>query len=238
VAKNVVVRGLGPALASFGVPGTLLNPVLTLNDGAGRVVATNDNWDSAATPPSLFASLGAFALANGSADAALQISLAPGTYTATVADTAGRTGTALVEIYESDNNSTRLVNLSTRAFVDTGAGIGIAGIVVRGQQPGRYLIRGIGPALTAFGVGGALADPVLVLTTSLGVTVASNDNWSTNANAGDIANIAAGVGAFPLTANSRDAALLLTLPPGSYTALVSGAANTTGVALVEVYEVP
>lgn len=236
--KNVVVRGLGPALASFGVPGTLLNPVLTLNDGAGRVVATNDNWSTTATPPALFASLGAFALANGSADAALQTSLSAGSYTATVSDSANRTGTALVEIYEADSNSTRLVNLSTRAFVDLGSGIGIAGIVVRGQQPGRYLIRGVGPALTTFGVGGALADPVLVLTTSLGVTVASNDNWSTNTNAGELANAAAAVGAFPLPANSRDAALLVTLAPGSYTALVSGAANTTGVALVEVYEVP
>ena len=237
-AKNVVVRGLGPALASFGVAGTLLNPVLTLNDGAGRVVATNDNWSTTATPPALFAGLGAFALANGSADAALQTSLSAGSYTATVSDSANRTGTALVEIYAADANSTRLVNLSTRAFVDIGSGIGIAGIVVRGQQPGRYLVRGIGPALTAFGVGGALADPVLVLTTSLGVTVASNDNWSVNTNAGELANAAAAVGAFPLPANSRDAALLLTLPPGSYTALVSGAANTTGVALVEVYEVP
>jgi uncharacterized delta-60 repeat protein len=236
--KRVVVRGLGPALASFGLPGTLPDPVLTLRDDAGRVLATNNNWDATATPPALFASLGAFALINASADAALQISLLPGGYTATVADTASRPGTALVEIYEADTNNTRLVNLSTRAFVDTGSAIGIAGIVVRGAQAGRYLIRGAGPALTAFGVGGALADPVLVLTTSLGVTVASNDNWSANTNAGEITGAAAVVGAFPFAGNSRDAALFLTLPPGSYTALVSGAANTTGVALVEVYEVP
>ena len=237
-AKNILVRGIGPGLATFGLSATLPNPVLKLYDGASRLVATNDNWAATATPASLFNSLGAFALASGSADAALQVSLAPGNYTAVLADSGDRTGAGLVEIYEADNNTNRIVNLSSRAFVGTDASIGIAGIVVRGQQPSRYLIRGVGPALAQFGVSGALTDPVLMLTTSLGATVAANDGWSTGTNAADIAATAIRVGAFPFANSSKDAAVLVTLQPGNYTALVSGANGTIGVALVEVYEIP
>ncbi len=237
-AKNILVRGVGPGLAPFGVTGLLPNPVLTVYDGANRVIAANDNWDSAVTPNALFSSLGAFVLAGGSADAALQVALAPGNYTVVLADSAGRTGTALVEIYEADSNTNRMINISTRAFIGTDANIGIAGLVVRGQQPGRYLIRGAGPALTPFGVNGALANPILTLTTSLGAVVAVNDAWGSGANAVEIAATATRVGAFPFALSSHDAALLVTLQPGNYTALVSGANGTTGVALIEVYEIP
>jgi hypothetical protein len=111
---------------------------------------------------------------------------------------------------------------------------------VQGETPRQFLIRGIGPALTAFGVTGALADPVLTLTTALGTTVATNDDWSINSTAttAEITSASLKVGAFALSANSKDSVLLISLAPGNYTALISGANDTTGIALVEVYEVP
>ena len=236
--KQLVVRGVGPALASLGVAVALPNPVLTLYDGAGRALATNDNWGATLTPAGVMAGLGAFPLATGSADAALRVALPPGNYTALLADAAGNSGTGLVEIYEDDATSNRLTNLSSRAFVGAGADVGIAGFVVRGQKAARYLIRGIGPGLGAFGVAGALSDPVLTLTTSAGAAVASNDDWGRSANVTEIAAAAMQVGAFSLGASSKDAAMLVTLQPGSYTALVSGAGGASGVALVEIFEVP
>ena len=100
----------------------------------------------------------------------------------------------------------------------------------------KFLIRGLGPALTQFGVTAALADPILSVVNSAGLTVATNDNWETNANLAELTAITAQM-AFPLAPGSKDASLLVTLPPGGYTCIVSGVANTTGTALVEVYEV-
>jgi hypothetical protein len=177
-------------------------------------------------------------LAEGSADAALRVALAPGNYTAVLSDASGRGGAGLVEIYEADQTTDRLVNLSTRSFVGPEASVAIAGLVVRGEKPARYLVRAVGPGLAGFGVGGVLNDPVLMLTTAAGATMATNDNWGTAATAGEIGAVTARVGGFPLAANSRDAALLVTLAPGSFTALVSGAGGTSGVVLVEVFEVP
>jgi len=237
--KTVLVRGVGPGLSAFGLTGLLPDPKLTLYDGAGRIVTTNDNFDAAATPGGLTPGVGAFTLANR-LDAALLATLASGSYTVQVADTAGRSGVALVEIYAADSTTGRLVNLSSRAFVGTGAGLAIGGISVQGETPRQFLIRGIGPTLTTFGVGGALADPVLTLTTALGTTVATNDDWSVNptTTTAEISAAAVKVGAFALPADSKDSVLLLTLAPGNYTALLRGAAETTGIALVEVYEVP
>jgi hypothetical protein len=235
--KTVLVRGIGPGLSAFGLTGLLPDPKITLYDSAGLVVATNDNYDSAKTPSGLVLGVGAFPLTNGN-DAALVAPLAPGGYTVQVADTASRTGVALVEVYEADNNTNRISNLSSRAFVGAGASIAIGGISVQGEKSRQFLIRGIGPALGGFGVTGALADPVLTLTTALGATVASNDNWGSGGHAADIAAASAKVGAFALPSGSKDSVLLITLAPGNYTALIAGVGDTTGVALVEVYEVP
>jgi hypothetical protein len=157
-------------------------------------------------------------------------------------------GTVLVEVYDASTNqplatSTRLVNISTRGFVEPGDGALIAGFAVTGNTPKRVLIRGIGPGIAQFLNGAAtLADPS-VKVQALGSTavIAENNDWSTpmSANAATAAEIAAAsasAGAFPLTAGSRDAAIVVTLAPGSYTAVVTGAGTTTGGALVEVYE--
>lgn len=233
--KRVLVRGIGPGLTPYGLASVLPNPVLSLYDASQRLIARNDDWNADTTPASLFSGVGAFALTSGSSDAAMQYVLAPGSYTAVISDASGRSGTGLVEIYEADDNTNRLVNLSSRAFVGAGDAIGIAGFAVRGTQPSRYLIRGVGPSLASYGVNGVLAEPVLTVTTSAGAALAGNDGWR---NDPELAAMAAKLGAFPLGASSRDAALLVTLAPGNYTVLVSGANGSTGIALVEVYELP
>ena len=129
------------------------------------------------------------------------------------------------------------VNLSTRGHVSTGDAIMIAGLVIDGPEPKRVLIRAVGPGLVAQGVPDAVSDPELTLVDASHATVASNDNWSSSANASAILAAAAQVGAFALAQNSRDAAILVTLEPGLYTVLVDGVNGAEGVALVEAYEV-
>jgi len=182
-------------------------------------------------------STGAFALRTDTQDAALIATLAPGLYTAKVSGVVNTTGVALVEIYElgaPDKN--RLVSLSSRAVVGTGAGILIPGIALSGQAPRRLLIRAVGPGLADFGVANVLADPLMTVFHG-NDPIAQNDNWGDQVNAAKIAQTAAAIGDFALKPGSRDAALLLDLAPGSYTVQVVGVNDTTGVALVEVYEV-
>ncbi|MBL9188427.1 MAG: PQQ-dependent sugar dehydrogenase [Opitutaceae bacterium] len=242
--KTVLVRAVGPAMAGapFNVPGTLADPVLTLlgPDSSTRVAASNDNW--AAANAAVFATVGAFALPPGSRDAAIVARLAPGAYTAQVAGTAGGTGVALVEVYDVDPaapGAARLINTAVRAQVGTGAGILIPGLVVGPGAAKQVLIRAVGPALGAppFSVPGVLAQPVLTLFSGA-QAVATNTAWNSAVNATAIRETARAVGAFALPEGGRDSAILATLPPGPYTIQVAGTAGTTGVALVEIYEVP
>jgi hypothetical protein len=173
-----------------------------------------------------------------SADSALLISLAPGAYSAEIIGQNGTTGAALAEVYEVKSGDPELINISTRAYVSSGTNVEISGFVVTGSQNAKVLIRAIGPTLSQFGVGGVLAQPSLSVVNSSGTTVASNIGWSTNANADAIATEMMEVGAFALPSGSADSVLLLSLPPGSYTAVVSGVGGTSGVALVEVYGAP
>ncbi len=166
--------------------------------------------------------------------------LAPGTYTVHAIGVGNTTGVALVEIYDVSGGDahSRLVNISGRAQVGVGGDILIPGFSVQGNDPKQVLIRAVGPTIGAapYNVPGVLANPQLTVyrgQTALG----SNDNWNDAANAAEIRTVSANIGAFPLPEGSADAAVLLTLNPGSYTAVVSGVGNTTGVALVEVYEV-
>lgn len=243
--KPVLLRAAGPTLAAFGVEGTLPDPQLALLSGQ-TVVTQNDDWAGNATVVATSAAVGAFGLSDAaSKDAALAHSAASGSYTVRINGANDTSGVALTEVYDASPSDTfvlgtpRLINVSALTHAGTGAEVLITGFAIAGTTPKSVLIRGIGPTLAAFGVGGVLADPKLDLFRSgSGEATATNDNWGAAANAAQIATAAAGVGAFALAPDSKDAVLLLTLPPGSYTAQVSGGGGESGLALVEVYEVP
>lgn len=237
--KPVLVRAIGPSLAAFGVAGVLPDPQVSLFQGA-IAVATNDNWGDSPVSAQISEAgrrLGAFVLEGRSRDAAIYAGLQPGSYTAQVG-AGGASGIALVELYDGDTSlPSRLVNVSARCLVGTGGNILIAGFFVLGNTAKTVVIRAVGPTLAAFGVSEVLADPQLVLFRGVDV-LATNDDWFRNNGAQTLPPVFAAVGAFPLAPQSRDAALVATLPPGQYTAQISGAEGATGVALVEVYEVP
>jgi hypothetical protein len=192
-------------------------------------VLENDNWP--ANLAGTFTSVGAFPLATGSRDAAFVQSI-DGPRSIQARGTGA--GVILVEAYDTGaGNSPRLINVSARNQVGTGDNILIAGFNGAGTGSKQLLIRAVGPKLAAFGVSGFLADPKLEVFTGAGIKITDNDTW-----AASLAPTFTAVGAFPLDANSRDAALLLTLAPGSYTAQVSGADGGTGEGLIEIYEVP
>ena len=238
--ETLLIRADGPALTPFGVAGALAEPSLSVYSGS-TLVASNTGWGTgtnASQIASTAAAVGAFALPSGSADCALIVSLPPGSYTVQVSGVGNTTGIALAEVYEVSSSGTRLVNLSTRAQVGTGANLLIPGFVISGAGTEQLLVRGDGPSLTAFGVAGALAQPSVSLLNNAGAVIASNTGWGTNTNASQIASTAVLVGAFALASGSADSALIANLPAGAYTIQVSGVDNTDGVALAEIYEVP
>ena len=238
--ETLLIRADGPSLTGFGVAGALAQPSLRVLDNQGNVVASNTGWGTNPNPSqvaNVAAQVGAFAFTPGSADCALVTSLPAGPYTVQVSGVGGTTGVALAEVYEVSSSGTRLVNISTRSQVGTGANIIIVGFVVSGSGTEQLLARGDGPGLTGFGVSGALAQPSLSVFNKAGTTIASNTGWGTNPNAAQIASIASGVGAFALAPGSADCAQVVNLPEGSYTIQVSGVGATTGVALAEAYEV-
>jgi hypothetical protein len=229
-AKPILTRAAGPALNStFGVTSYLPDPQLTLFSSSGVVLATNQDWNASLTPT--FASLGAFAFVTGSKDAAfLQTVSGPATAHAPAGSGAGL---QLVEVYDAGtNDGATLANVSARNRVGTGNDILIAGFVIAGSNKKQILIRGVGPGLTyKFSLGGVLADPKLTLYASDGTPILTNDNWSAS-----LASTFALLGAFDIQNGSKDAALLVQLAPGVYTAQISGADGGTGEALVEIYD--
>ncbi len=243
-SKTVLIRAVGPTLGVFGVGGALTSPVLTLFDSAQRPLATNTRWGTAANAADIRTTaprVGAFALPEGSADSVVLATLAPGAYTAQTAGAANGTGVALVEIYDADvsaaTGTSRLINTAVRAQVGTGASVLIPGLVVSDGAPKTVLIRAVGPTLAAFGVNGTLAEPVVSLFAGA-ESYLTNRGWNNASNAAEIRATAVRVGAFALAEGSRDSVILASLSPGAYTIQVSGANATSGVALVEVYEVP
>ena len=239
--KPVLIRAAGPTLAALGVAGTLTVPKLDLYRG-NAVIATNTGWTTATNAPviaSAAAASGAFAFTPGSADSAILTTLAPGGYTAILSAGAGAAGIGLIEIYDlsAATAGQNLNNLSTRAFAGTGSETLISGLVVGGTLPKRVLIRAAGPALAPFGLTGLLVRPQLTLFAG-NTPVFQNVGWSTDPDPAAIAAASAQVGAFAYVAGSADAAMIVTLAPGAYTAQVTGATTTTGLALLEVYELP
>jgi hypothetical protein len=236
--KPLLVRGVGPTLADFGVADALPDPVLGIYSGQNIILA-NDDWGGNVQLSATASSVGAFALPARSADAALLMTASTAGYSAQITGKNNAMGVALAEVYDatppaSVNATTpRLTNLSARAQVGTSSEILIAGFTISGG-PQTLLIRVIGPSLAPFGVADALANPRLAVFSG-SQQIAANDDWSGDA---ALAAAFAATGAFPLATNSRDAGLVVTLPPGSYTAQASGVNGTTGVALIELYELP
>lgn len=230
-SRQILIRGVGPTLASFGLAGTMSDPRLELFNGSA-LEAQNNDWNNAAALSNASTGVGAFPLLAGSRDAALLQSV-DGSRSAQLRGSGP--GIALVELYDTGTgNSPRLVNVSARNQVGTGDNILIVGFFVEGTGTKNLLIRAVGPQLTALGVSGALVDPRLDLFRSGNSTaIAANDNWDAS-----LATTFNTVGAFALGTGSRDAALVTALTPGSYTVQVSGVGNTTGEALVEIYELP
>jgi len=242
--KRLLIRGIGPTLEDYGVGGVLANPILELVRG-GTVIASNDDWGagpSGGTRESLraaAAAVGAFPLRDASRDAALLVDLPPGAYTVPTAGVGGGTGVAIIEVYDADGagGEAALQNISTRGFVGAGENIMIPGITLSAGGARTFLLRAVGPTLEQFGVSGVLPDPILTVFRD-GSPILVNDDWGAAPNADVTVATAARVGAFGLAAGSRDAAFVVSLPPGSYTVQVAGKNDATGVALVEVYLVP
>jgi hypothetical protein len=242
-SQSLLIRGSGPALKTFNVAGTLADPQLQLFNSGGTVLETNDGWAGNAQIASTAAAVGAFGWNDSTShDAALLETLPAGAYTAQIAGESGDTGIALAEVYDATPSgsytlaSPRIINISARVQVGTGGNILIAGFAIGGSTSKTVLIRASGPALTTFGVPGTLPDPQLQLFNSSGTVLQTNNGWGGST---QVASVAASVGAFQWSSPaSKDSALLVTLPPGAYTAQVAGASGDTGVALVEVYEVP
>jgi hypothetical protein len=235
--KTLLLRGIGPALVPQGVTNALADPRLRLLNVTGAEVDANNDWGGSASMSQNFASVGAFALPANSKDAALYNALPAGLYSCHVFANDAGTGVALAELYDADGaaNPASVVNISARTQIGTGENLLIAGFVITGSAPKTLLIRGLGPTLAAQGVTGALVNPQLYLFGSAGL-LASNDDWGgTSALKAAFAQVGAGA---LVSDTSKDAALLVTLQPGVYSAQVSGVASTTGVGLVEIFLVP
>jgi TonB family protein len=232
--KQMLLRGVGPTLGTFGVSGVVTDPELRLFDSAGTSINGNDNWDSAGPIGAIGDSVGAFRLPANSRDAALLVNLGAGSYSVHLVANSGP-GIALVEGYDVDGATptAQFNNISTRSIAGTGASVLTLGFAISGDGPKTVLIRAVGPTLTGFGVADTLPNPQLRLFSSRRNELGFNNDWLSNWSAAF-----SSVGAFPLASGGRDAALLVSLPPGTYTAQASDVGNTSGVALIEIYDVP
>ncbi len=249
-AKRLLVRGVGPELASrFSVGGALSDPRLAVHASVNqqdRVVAANDDWSAVPADrdalAAVFGSVGAFALSAPSRDAALLLEVDGVRTVHASGPPSAASGVVLVEAYDAgEGNTPRLVNLSARNRVGVGDDVLIAGFVINGNVPKRLLVRGVGPALVSQGVTAPLAEPRLELHATIAgedTVLAANEHWGDEGAAALRAAFTT-CGAFDLPdAASKDSALLLTLPAGIYSAVVSGVGGATGEALVEIYELP
>jgi hypothetical protein len=242
--KRVVIRAIGPELTNYGVPNALADPTLELHDSTGALIASNDSWFHTIIGGIITSDQVRDIRSSGHAptdrrESAIIADLPAGNYTAIVRGVNNTMGVALVEVYDlSPETSSILGNISTRSFVQTDDNVMIGGFIVQGTQPKRVILRAIGPELSQYGVPNPLPDPVLELHDSTGALIASNDNWQHTIISGIITSDQSGdirsSGYAPT--DERESAIIATLQPGNYTAIVRGVNNTTGVGLVEVYD--
>ena len=229
--KHILIRAIGPSLAGLGVPNVLADPVLELHGQNGFTTVICNNWHDDPVQAALIIATGI--PPTNDLEAAIDATLNPGSYTAIVRGNNNGVGVGLIEVYDlSSAVLAKLANISTRAFVNTGDDIVIAGFLLGGNTGNdRVIIRGLGPSLTGLGVPGALADPTLELRDSNGALLIGDDDWQDNATQAALIS-AAGLA----LGDPKEPGIAALLPPGLYTALLAGKNNTTGVGVVEVYD--
>jgi hypothetical protein len=224
-AKQIVLRGLGPSLATAGVQGALADPVLDLYDASGILLATNNNWQQTQAQALRDAKLAPA----DDLESAISAVLVPGAYTAILRGNANATGISLVEVYDLQTSAaSKLGNMSTRGLAGIQQNVMICGTIVSGPDAARVVFRALGPSLAAAGVANPVSDPQLDLFDSNGTRIASNNNWKDSQQ-----SAIAGAGLAPT--NDLESAILADLAPGNYTAVVSSVNGSTGIALVEAY---
>jgi len=230
-SKTVAITATGPSLAPFGISNFLADPKITLVRSSDQsVINTNDDWQTDGNAAALMAS--GFAPGDPK-EAGMLVTLDPGAYTAIVEGATGGTGVSVVGVFEVNHLDMPLVNISTRGFVQTGGDVMIGGIIVQGAGPQTVVVSATGPSLAPFGISNFLANPTLTLVRSSDQTVlATNDDWQTAPNAAQI--MASGFA----PGNALEPAILITLDPGAYTAIVQGAGGGTGVAVVGAFTLP
>jgi phospholipase/lecithinase/hemolysin len=226
--KNVILRAIGPSLGAAGLQDPLADPTLALYDHNNSLIATNDNWrdtheseiEATGIPP------------QNDLESAIVATLPPGNYTGVLAGKNGATGVGLVEVYDLDSAAdSTLGNISTRGLVGTGENVVISGFIIGSGDDPIVVLRGLGPSLGSMGIANPLADPVLELHNGNGALIASNDDWKSNQQS---AIIASGIA----PTNDLESAIVASLPPGNYTAILSGKNGATGIGLVESYRLP
>jgi hypothetical protein len=242
--KRLIIRAIGPELTRYGVPNASANTTLELHDRTGALIASNDNWRTTIIGGIIMANQVADIINSGYApsdgrDSAIVADLAPGNYTAIVRGANNTTGVALVEVYDLSNDASSILgNISTRSFVQTDDNVMIGGFIVQGTGAKRVIIRAIGPELTQYGVPDALANPRLELHNETGVLIGSNDDWQHTIIGGIITRnqVADIQNSGHASTDPSESAIIAELPPGNYTAIERGVNDTTGVGLVEVYD--
>ena len=225
--KKVLICGIGPSLAASGLTGILKDPTLEIHNSARQIIATNNDWGASSDKQAIIQT---GIPPTNAKESAVLLTLNPGAYTAILRGVNNTTGVALVEVYDIDRTvDSKLANISTRGLVQTGDNVLIGGLIIQGANPARVIIRAIGPSLSQAGITNPLANPTLELHDAQGNLTAVNDNWQDSQRAEVIAT------GIPPT-NTFESAIVRTLTPGAYTAVVRGKNNTTGVALVEAYQ--
>ncbi len=235
VPKKVMIRAIGPSLSYFTppIPNLMADPNLEIRDQQGALIVANDDWQNQSGGAAALNEIYASYLAPGDPhEPAVVLTLNPGEYTALVRGNNGTTGTALIEVYDLQPDSSRLANISTRGRVEAGDNVMIGGFIIGGTQSVKVVVRVSGPSLINFNLpaGELLADPTLEIRDVNGILLAYSDNWRE----GD----EAGIAATPFApGNDLEPAVIMDLPPGPYTAIVRGKNGTMGIGVVEVYRV-
>jgi len=228
-SMEVLIRGLGPSLTAFAVANALSDPLIELHDSTGALIGSNDNWRTDFNHGAIPAGL----QPSNDSESAMDRTLSPGSYTVILKGAHGQTGVGLFELYDLGGEGSALANVSTRGVVQTGDDVMIGGFILKGGvgSEQRVIVRALGPSLARFGVTNCLPNPEVRLHDANGALVAQNDNWR-DTQAAEIMQS----GLAPL--NELESAIILNLPVGSYTAIVSGVGGGTGNGLVEVYALP